>query len=79
MSSLLLLAPLILLPHLLLLGGSEVVLDVEGLSDLLWCLPLDHVGHGLTSHVKKTLKQSTMDRVFVVDIYWSKFASYFNT
>ena len=78
-SSLLLLAPLVLLPDLLLLGRSEVVLDVEGLSDLLWCLSLDHVGHGLTSHVKKTLKQSTMDHVIVVDISWSKFAPCFNT
>ena len=54
--NLFLLAPLILLPDLLLLAWSEVVLDVEGLPDLFWCLALDHVCHGLAGHVKKTLK-----------------------
>ena len=54
--NLFLLAPLILLPDLLLLAWSEVVLDVEGLPYLLWCLALDHVCHGLAGHVKKTLK-----------------------
>jgi len=53
--SLLLLAPLILLPHLLLLTGSKVVFNVEGFSDLLGCLALDHVGHGLACHIQQTL------------------------
>ena len=53
--SLLLLAPLVLLPHLLLLAGGEVVLDVERLPDLLWRLPLDHVGHSLAGDVQQAL------------------------
>ena len=69
---LLLLAPLVLLPHLkktvimhqsdikqisnlLLFAGSEVVLNVEGLPDLLGCLSLDHVGHGLAGDIQQTL------------------------
>ena len=52
---LLLLAPLVLLADLLLLRRGEVVLDVEGLPDLLRGLPLDHVGHGLAGHIKETL------------------------
>ena len=53
--SLLLLAPLVLLPHLLLLLGSEVVPDVEGLADLLGRLALDHVGHRLAGDVQESL------------------------
>ncbi len=52
---LLLLAPLVLLPDLLLLRGSEVVLDVEGLPDLLRRLALDHVGHRLAGDVEEAL------------------------
>ena len=55
-TSLLLLTPLILLANLLLLAGSEVVLNVESLPDLLRGLPLDHVGHGLAGHVQETLQ-----------------------
>ena len=51
----LLLAPLVLLPDLLLLGGREVVLDVERLADLLGRLALDHVGHRLARHVEQAL------------------------
>ena len=51
----LLLAPLVLLPDLLLLGGREVVLDVEGLPDLIGRLALDHVGHRLARHVEQAL------------------------
>ena len=53
--TLLLLAPLVLLPHLLLLAWGEVVLDVERLPDLLWRLPLDHVGHCLAGDVQQAL------------------------
>ena len=49
--SLFLLTPFIFLADLLLLAGSEVVLDVEGLPDLLGGLALDHVGHGLAGDV----------------------------
>merc|ERR1719447_292504 len=52
---LLLLAPLVLLPHLLLLAGGEVILDVESLPDLLGCLSLDHVGHCLAGNIKEPL------------------------
>ncbi len=50
-----LLAPLVLLAHLLFLLGSEVILDVEGLANLLRSLALDHVGNGLASDVKQGL------------------------
>ena len=53
--TLLLLAPLVLLPHLLLLAWGEVVLDVERLPDLLGGLPLDHVGHRLAGDVQQAL------------------------
>lgn len=50
LEALLLLAPGVLLAHLLLLGGGEVVLDVEGLADLLRSLALDHVSDSLAGH-----------------------------
>jgi len=53
--SLLLLAPLVLLAHLLLLGGRKVLLDVKGLTDLLGCLALDHVGHRLAGELQQAL------------------------
>merc|ERR1712059_61925 len=52
---LLLLAPLIFLPHLLLLAGGEVVLDIEGLPDLLGSFTLNHVGDGLACDVQQPL------------------------
>ena len=53
--SLFLLTPFILLADLLLLAGSEVVLDVERLADLLGSFSLDHVGHCLAGDVQETL------------------------
>lgn len=50
-----LLAPLVLLANLLFLLGSEVVLDVEGLANLLRGLALDHVGNSLAGDVKEGL------------------------
>jgi hypothetical protein len=50
---LLVFAPLVFLAHLLFLAGSEVVLDVESLADLLGGLALDHVGDSLAGHIKK--------------------------
>ena len=41
--------------NLFFLLGSEVVLDVEGLPDLLWGLALDHVGHGLAGDIQQPL------------------------
>jgi hypothetical protein len=48
-------APLVLLADLLLLLGGEVVLDVEGLPDVLGRLALDHVGHGLAGKIEEGL------------------------
>ena len=41
--------------HLLLFAGSEVILDVESLPNLLRSLALDHVGHRLAGHVQEAL------------------------
>ena len=49
------LSPLILTANLILLLGREVVLDVEGLADLLRRLALDHVGDGLAADVQQCL------------------------
>ena len=54
-ATLLLLAPLVLLPHLLFLARGEVVLNVEHHPDLLRRLPLDHVGHRLAGDVQQAL------------------------
>ncbi len=54
--TLLLFAPLVLFPDLLFLAGREVVLDVEGLSDILGGFTLDHVCNRLARHVQKALK-----------------------
>ena len=51
----LLLSPLILATDLVLLLRRKIVLNVESLSNLLGGLALDHVGHGLTSNVEKSL------------------------
>ena len=59
---LLLLAPLVLLPDLLLLARGEVVLDVERLPDLLWRLPFDHVGHRLAGDVQEALDVQVVGR-----------------
>ena len=50
---LLLFAPLVLLADGLLFLGCEVVLDVECLADLLWCLSLDHVGNSLACNIQQ--------------------------
>lgn len=49
------LAPGVLLADLLLLFGGEVVLDVEGATDLLGSFALDHVGHRLAGDVEQSL------------------------
>jgi len=51
----LLLSPLVLAANLLLLLRSEIVLDVEGLADLLGRLALDHICDSLATNVKKSL------------------------
>lgn len=51
----LLLSPLVLTTDLVLLLGGEVVLNVEGLADLLRRLALNHVGDSLTANVEQGL------------------------
>ena len=49
----LLLGPLVLPTNLVLLLGSEVVLDIEGLADFFGGFALDHVGDGLAADVEQ--------------------------
>ena len=49
------LSPLVLATDLVLLLGSEVILNVEGLADLLRRLALDHVRDGLAADIKEGL------------------------
>lgn len=49
------LSPLVLAADLFLFLGSEVVGDVESLTNLLGRLALDHVGNGLAANVKEGL------------------------
>ena len=42
---------------LLLLARSEVILDVEGLTNLLGSLALDHVGDSLAGYVQQALNK----------------------
>jgi len=55
LSLLTILGPLVLPTDLVLLLGSEIVLNVEGLADLLGRLALDHVGNGLATDIEKWL------------------------
>jgi len=48
------LSPLILTADLVLLLGGEVVLNVEGLADLLGGLSLDHIGDGFAADIKES-------------------------
>lgn len=52
---LLLLAPLVFFADLLFLGGGEIVLDVERLSDLLGGFAFDHVGNRFAGDVEQAL------------------------
>ena len=46
--------------NLLLLGRGEVILDVEGFTDLLRSLPLDHVCHSLAGNIQESLIDGEM-------------------
>lgn len=46
------LCPLVLAADLVLLLRREVVLDVEGLADLLGRLAFDHIGDGLAADIE---------------------------
>jgi hypothetical protein len=54
-STSLLKGPLVLPADLLFLLRGEVILDVEGLADLLWGFALDHVSNSLAGQVQQTL------------------------
>lgn len=65
--------PLVFTPDLLLFLGREIVLDVERLSDLLWCLALDHLCHCLACKIKKPLNIQVIcslrqNQVFDIDL-----------
>lgn len=62
----LLLGPLVLTADLILLLRGEVVLDVEGLTDFLGRLALDHVGDSLAADVEEGLN------VQVVGSLWDR-------
>ena len=49
------LGPLVLATDLVLLFRGEIVLDVEGLADLLRSLTLDHVSNSLAGQVQQPL------------------------
>ena len=51
----LLLGPLVLTTNLILLFRSEIVLNVEGLTDLFGGLSLNHIGDSLAANVEKGL------------------------
>lgn len=55
MESNLLLSPLILATDLVLFFGGEIVLDIEGLADLLGRLALDHVCDSLAADIEQGL------------------------
>jgi hypothetical protein len=69
------LGPLVLATDLVLLLGSEVVLNVEGLADLLRRLALDHVRDGLAADVKKSLdvhvvgREDDLEEHLLVDLH----------
>lgn len=62
----LLFSPFVLTTDLVLLLGSKVVLNVEGLADLLGRFALDHVCDSLAADVEKCL-----DVEVVGGLYWS--------
>lgn len=64
----LLLSPLVLAADLVLLLGSEIILDVEGLADLLRGLALDHVSDGLAADVKEGLDIQVVGSLGAVSI-----------
>ena len=68
-------SPLVLPTDLFLLLGGEVILDVEGLSDLLGRLSLDHVGDGLTANIQELLdveivgSEDDLEEHLLIDIH----------
>lgn len=50
-----LLSPLVFTADLILLLGGEVILNVEGLANLLGGLSLDHVGDSFAADVEQSL------------------------
>ena len=60
---LLLESPLVLSSDLFFLFGSEIILDVERLPDLLRSLSLDHVSNCLASQIQKALDVQVVSRL----------------
>ena len=69
------LSPLVLAADLLLLLRREIVLDVEGLANLLRRLALDHVGHRLAADIKQSLdvhvvcREDDLEQHLLVDLH----------
>jgi hypothetical protein len=69
------LSPLVLAADLVLLLGGEVVLDVEGLANLLGRLALDHVGDSLAADVEEGLDvhvvccENDLEQHLLVDLH----------
>lgn len=60
---LLLKSPLILPSDFFFLLRCEIILDIEGLPNLLWSFPLYHVGHRLASQIQKRLDVQVVGRL----------------
>jgi hypothetical protein len=56
--------PLVLPSDFFLFLRCEIVLDVEGLSNLLGCLPLDHVRNSLASQIQQVLDIQVVGSLF---------------
>lgn len=69
----LLLSPLIFAANLVFLLGSEIILDIKGLANLLGRLALDHVGNGLAADIQQGLD------VQVVRSLWNVVSQYLPT
>lgn len=75
-SSLTVLCPLVLATDLLFFLGSEIIGDVESLSDLLWRLALDHVGNSLASNIKKGLDVEVVRGLHGQSVWYRRISYY---
>lgn len=48
-------SPLVLSAHLLFLLRGEIIFNIESSANLIWRLPLDHVGHSVAGEVEQGL------------------------
>lgn len=61
-----LLSPLVLAANLVLLLGSEVILNIKCLPDLFRGFAFDHVGHSLATDIEKSLDIKVIGSLKVV-------------